>query len=470
MLVWATEIPIQSGRTVSDLLSLSKRWIYGSPHNSWKASDFSDEPDGEFVDYTQEKESIRVIKFSENDTKWAGLRHIWSEGAERQWAAEIVGRERSSELLVSVQLHCDLYHPNHVKPKPRKPYIIRQLLEQLGGGLDGGLIVSDQPIVLAEAEVDRAVALITGESDNHLPVVYASATWEHQPAIDAYRLAQWTSGLAHVVVEPSRFFSFALARNVNYSNAYDGAVSIHWPHGGGRQVRFLPEHHESPSRLATVVADCLRQAMTHLRFTPDCTWDYIDELVSKQRIKALRETGSRELDEYISAFDSEIAAKDERINKAETEILRLRSELQLAAAASHTAAKGILNTGTEIPFYMGEIRDAVLTTLNLGRNQLFHDGRKRHIIDDLLSNNSFSNDQNHIEDLLKSSLNKAGEFGSQERKTLESIGFAVEDKDSKHINLKFQGDDRYSFTVQKTGSDWRGMKNLSSEICRKLFK
>lgn len=468
MLVWSTEMPLHTGKTVEDVLNLAKHWLAGSPHNKWTIGDLNDDVEGEFLDYEKDGESVRLIKIL-NGIKSIGFRYEWTEDNSREWLTEIVAFEKKSKTIASVRVHCNFLNPDHRKPKVRKPYIVKQILQTLGGGEDGLFSVTDKPIVLREVDVDHAASIITGQSENKLPIIYASSTWEHKPAIDAKRIAQWASGQAHVVVEPSRHFSFALARVVERTNPYGGAVSIYWPNGACRPIRFLPENFKSPSRLATEVADCIQQAGLHLRPTPECTWGVLEEQVFRRRIDSLKEQGSTQINDYIDAFDAEISAKDERIRDAEKEISRLKAELQCASAAADAAETGILMRGEEVPFYPGEIRDAVCQALEFGKSNFLENGRRRHIIDDLLRANNISEDQENIEDGIKSSLNSASNFGRGEEKALESLGFTVTEEGKKHIKIFFH-DERYSFTVQKTGSDWRGMKNLSSEIIRKLFK
>ncbi|MFO1318556.1 MAG: hypothetical protein U1F52_02985 [Burkholderiales bacterium] len=54
------------------------------------------------------------------------------------------------------------------------------------------------------------------------------------------------------------------------------------------------------------------------------------------------------------------------------------------------------------------------------------------------------------------------------KRTLEEMGFELSD-DGKHYKIVFQGDDRYSFSLPKSGSDHRGGLNAASDIGRLLF-
>jgi hypothetical protein len=469
MLVWATEFPLCPGATADGLLNLVKQWIVGSPHSTWRMDMFKNGQLNEIVEYKNEGQTVLVAKAAAENKSWVGLRYIWSENNERNWTTEIVGSENSGRLCVSVQLYCDLIQPGLHIPHPRKPYIVRQIIQYFGGGFDGNLPVSDNPIFLKEADVDQATKIIKGEAGNQLPVIYASANWQHRPVVDVNKLAQWTSGIAHVVVEPSRYFSFALANHVSRMNAYDGAISIYWSNSSARQTRFFLDQFQTDHDLASEVADCVRRAMANIRPSTECTWGYIQEQISKNRIQELRNTGSTALNEYMEAFDDELAAKQERIDNAEKEISRLKVELQITAAAADANEDGILGLGNEIPFYPGEIRDVVIKTLRAGMGQIQQDGRCRHLIDDLFQANTLSVDGQKIEKEIKDLTCKSDDLTKGTKRSLEKLGFSFSEE-GKHIHMVYYNDPRYAFTVQKTGSDWRGMKNLSSEIIRKLFK
>jgi hypothetical protein len=469
MLVWATEFPIRDGNSAEDVLCLAKKWLIGSPHSSWTRKSFDDESYGVINLFVDDGQSVETVNIINEQDAWVGFRHSWIEDGERCWITEIVAYQKSSRVLVSIQVHCELLRPGLKMPPSRKPYVVKLLLEDIGGGIDGVLPVSDKAIYMQESEVEKAAQLILGKTHNHLPIIYVSAKWNGQPAIDADRLAMWASGMAHVIVEPSRYFSYALARITDRQNAYGGAVSVCWPGQGGSQVRLFLEDYYSPTRLSTGIADLVRRALAASRLTPECTWDHLQEKVSSARIEALRASGSREIDEYIYAFDKEIAAKDARIKKSEVEIARLRLELQNATNTANSSRAGIVRAGKEQQFYADEVRDVIIKALEKSKAQFYTGGRCVDIIEDILSVNSLSGQQDEMEEEIKKALNSSMNLGRKERKALEYIGFTFSD-DGRHIEAIYQGDPRYVFTIQKSGSDWRGMKNLASEICKKLFR
>lgn len=469
MLVWATEIPMRSGVRASDIQALATRWLVGSPHSSWKEQDIPRPPLGEILSATKNGETIHAATVEKDGAVWAAIRYVRPEETTKEWTTEVVAYEFGGHLLVSVQVHCELLGAVPSIPKPKKPYIVRQLLTEIGAGNDGGIPIGDQPLYLREADVDLAERIVRGEFRNQLPIVYVSATWNNRPALDPVPLAQWASGIAHIVVEPSRVFSFILARNTNRQNVYGGSIGVFWPRHQGMRAVLRPESFGSAVRLATATADLVRRALLNCRPTPQCTWDFVRDLISSRRLEILRASGSKQLDAYVEAFDEDIKAKDEHIAKLEREATRLRVELQRAEGQAEVAKGGLIRTGTERPLYPAELRDAILKCLDLGRLQLFADGRCRHIVEDILKANPRSTEEAEIQDEIKRVLTTCENLGREQEKAMEALGFAF-DRSGKHIEAIYHDDQRYSFTLPKTGSDWRGMKNFASDVVMKLFK
>lgn len=468
MLVWSTELPMRAGKTIDDVLALASKWLTGSPHASWKQDMIPIAKDGDLCTAVNGNESVSVVIIRKDGESWGGFQYIRPE-PEAEWTTEIVAHHCQNKGLVSVHIHCELGGVTPFTPKPHKPYIVRQLLVDIGRGNDGGIPITDTPLILKEADVDLAARVVRGEFGNHLPIVYASATWKNTPAINALKLSQWAAGMAHIIVEPSRVFSRVLARNTDHQNVYGGNLAIYWPKHNGMKAVLRPDSYSTPGRLAAAAANLVRRALLNCRPTEDCTWDFLKETLSGHKLESLRASGSKELSDYVQAFDDEIKAKNQHIEKLEKDAVRLRVELNKAQARAEVARTGLLNPGRERPFYSGEIRDAIIKGLEAGKNQVISGGRCRHIIDDILATNHISADENDISEKIRTTLTTCENLGREQQKTLEQLGFSFKD-DGRHIELIYHDDPRYSFTMAKTGSDWRGMKNQASDILKKLFK
>lgn len=468
MIVWATEFPIPSSTNPDAILSLATTWLKGSPHLPFRNIDFPMVGEGETGAVDSNGHTVRLSRIGTEDNWWVGCRHAWNELSHREWTTEIVACGSPSGARIGVRLDCNMLAVGLDLPRPKKPYVLKLLLETLGGGADSWLTVDDEPTYLNESQVGDAAAVIEATTSVALPIVYVSAGADHRPFVNPRRLAQWLAGMAHVIVEPSRHFSFALARNTNRRNPYAGAVAILWPRGAERQSRLLPEDFESPEEMAEKCADIVRQALASVRPSPDLTWAYTQELLARRRVEVLRRAGSTELQQYVDAFDEEIRAKDRRIEDAEREIGRLSAENRRLEAFGEAADELFANTN-EPEYYPGEMRDAVLYALGLAVTSLESDGRRWHIVQDVLATVKGSGTDVEMAEEVKKCFASSGDLTGSSRRTLENLGFEILD-DGRHFRALYQGDGRYAFTISKSSSDHRAGKNLASQINRTLFR
>lgn len=469
MLLWATEFPLAAGTKCDDVLGVAKGSLVTSPHSQWQTTDFKDEPVNEITTYNLHGQCVVVAKAESEGEAWAAMHYAWVEHLQREWIVEVVAHDADGEVWVSVRVECTVLVPGAKLPPAKKPFVVKRLLADLGGGKDADFIVSDTPHRLKEPHVEKAAQIIRSAIGNRLPIVYVSAGRPGVPTVDADDLAKWLSGMAHVVVEPSKYFSFALARHVNETNAYGGAISIHWPAGSGTQLRLLPWMFDSPLAMQREVESKVRRALALTRPDSKCTFGYVREVISRCRIEGLKAAGSTELNAYMNEFDAEISAKNERLTTLQKEIERLRAELHRYEESSESSGAGVLERGEEREYYPGEIRDAAIQALKLGSNLLLQDGRRQHIVNDLIDANTPTPFESEMTEDLRTCFVDTGELRNSERSKFEGLGFEVSEA-GKHRKAIYRGDARYAFTLAKTGSDHRAGKNMVSTILKKLFK
>lgn len=468
MPVRSTQIPIIPSRTTDEPLAVSKKWLVGSPHSSWQEADFGILPTQNLAAVRLYGQCASIAKFSNSQGDFCGFRLEWQDNERRNWTTDVCGWRTDLRFLTSVQLFCEVSELGADLPQPKKPYNVRQLIEELGGDLDGSFAVSDTPIVLAETDIDMAARLLRGETGNLLPVIYASSTWRNEPTFDSAELARWASGMSHVVVEPSRRFSFVLASHVDRTNPYEGAVAICWPHSS-RKVRLFPYHFDTSREYAAKIIDVVRQALAGSRPDSRCTWAFVRELVFGHRSETLRREGKTSIEDYVSTFDAELAATRKQLENAEQEIGRLKGELARSQQTFRSQGDGPIKLGSEQDLYSGEHLDTLAFPLGLARDHVFSDGRVRHILDSLLVANKSTGKGDRLQKAIKDAVDGCTNIGNKERRALEELGFTITE-DGKHLKPVFRGDDRYTFAMPKSGSDWRGMKNWTSDTLKNLFK
>lgn len=469
MLVWATEFPVAQNASVDEFWKILRVWLDGSPHSPLKSADLEAIPTSTSItEIDKQGHRVRMALVQNEVSELAGLQYEWIEDHQRQWLTEVVFRRSSSEIRCAVRVYCDLLSLGPRLPESKKPYVVKLLIRKLGSGRDGPFEVQDKAHRLEEADVHVASKLILGELNFRLPVVYLSATTAGSTSVDPDDLARWLSGSAHVLVEPSRHFSFALARSVQRRNPYMGAIGVFWPGLGGSHRRFLPTHYESRGELHQDLVVCVYDALTETRPSPDLTWSSINEGVARARLEDLRSRGSQDLSDYVIAFDQEQEALRTKLADAEREIRRLEVEkLRLESAAN--AGGGIISEGQEQELYPGEVKDTILAALADARSRLGEDSRRRHLVEDLLAYNEPTGTADEVAEALKNALSGMKKFGTSERRALENLGFVIEEG-GKHAKARFFDDPRYEFTIAKTGSDHRGGTNMALQMIRTLLK
>ena len=468
MLSFATEIPVAPERTTSDFLRAMMTWISGSPHTGLSAEMLRELPQKEEVHVENGNEKVQSLVASSPDVDLAGIRYSRHDD-DLEWLTTVVFSRTSSDAWVGIRVECESQHAAARLPSAKKPVVVRTVLESLGGAADGPLSIRDEAHHLNNTDIELAAQLIRGDAGCRLPIVYVSARFQGGYILDVDRLAADLSGMAHVVVEPNRPFSVRLQLEVDSENVYGGTIGIYWPEGGGRRVFFLGGDYSTPSHLAGAIKDEVRAALLNRRPIARCTWAYVRETASRQAIQSLKASGSKEIDDYVKTFDQEIEAKNQRLEDAEREIQRLRNELRVHEARAGTAIGGLLRLGRERDIYPNEVLGILLDAIEDAATRVQHDSRRQHVLTSILEANRL--EENPLEsrgEQLKRLLRGTSTIDGKMRRGLEDMGFSISE-DGKHFKLVFQGDDRYTYTLPKSGSDWRGGLNAASDIARLLF-
>ncbi|SFF67588.1 hypothetical protein SAMN04488120_12225 [Fontimonas thermophila] len=414
------------------------------------------------------KEKVQSLLATSPDVDLAGIRYSRHDN-DLEWLTTVVFSRTSSDAWVGVRVECESQHAAARLPSAKKPVVVRTVLESLGGAADGPLPIRDTAHILTNTDIDLAAKLIRGDAGCRLPIVYVSARFQGGYILDVNRLAADLSGMAHVVVEPNRPFSVRLQLEVDSENVYGGTIGIYWPEGGGRRAFFLGGDYSTPGHLAGAIKDEVRAALLNRRPIARCTWAYVRETASRQAILSLKASGSKAIDEYVEKFDQEIEAKNQRLEEAESEIQRLRNELRVYEARAGTASGGLLRLGRERDLYPNEVLGILLDAIEDAATRVQHDSRRQHVLRSILEANRL--EENPLEgrrEQLKRLLRGTSTIDGKLRRELEDMGFSISE-DGKHFKIVFQGDDRYTFTLSKSGSDWRGGRNAASDIGRLLF-
>lgn len=448
-------------------MAVAKNWILESPHTSLKADDLADlSKEGERR-IEKENEKVHVALAISGESQWTALRLVQIT-PEIEWTTTVVLSRESGDAWVGIRTSREATKPALKLPPARKPIIVRKLLERFGGASDGGMIVSDQPHRLNNNDIPLAARLMTGRANCYLPVVYLSADFRGGTPLDADGLAHDLSGLAHVVVEPNRPFSRRLQIEVKSENVYGGTIGVYWPGGAGRRSFFIGQQFENPQEIKKAVVDDIKTALVHRRPLYRCTFPAVQEVISRLKIEDLKVSGSKELHEYMDAFDAENKAKEERLRDAEAEIARLEAEMRRYEADAGSGPQVVLRLGDEQDLYPGEMSEIIRDELSAAVDRAQNDSRREHVLKAILAATPPDNNARGKREELKEILRGYKNMDKKTQAGLEELGFSIEG-DGKHYKLTFREDDRYTFSLPKTGSDYRGGLNAASDISKRLF-
>ncbi|MDP1860787.1 MAG: hypothetical protein Q8K82_19075 [Gemmatimonadaceae bacterium] len=467
MLSFATELPIAARHTSHEFLCAIREWVLGSPHTQLVANDLAQlETQDESVS-RKSNEVVESLRVSSTTEEAAAVRYTKNERG-LEWVTTIVWSRQRENTWVGIRVSCESQHAAARLPTAKKPIVVRTLLKQLGGASDGALVVQAIPLRLENIDIDVAARCITGSAGCRLPVVYVSASFQGGEIVNVDSLAESLAGMAHVMVEPNRPFSLRLMTEVNSQNVYGGTIGVYWPDGGGRRSFFFGPEFDSAAEIEHAVFDEIRTALANRRPQMRCTWAAVQQAVSRRAFNSLKEQGSTQVDKYIEEFDKELKAKDEVRLDAEKEIARLEAEVRKYEARSPMGSGFGLRTGREQDLYEGELVEVVRDALADAVQRVRADSRRQHILAALVEANHASDGASARREKLKQVLRDYRRMDAKTKRGLRELGFEVTE-DGKHYKLVFQGDDRYTFTLPKSGSDHRGGLNACSVISCLLF-
>ncbi|MHB1410370.1 MAG: hypothetical protein B7X79_07450 [Acidovorax sp. 17-64-282] len=411
-------------------------------------------------------ELIETLKYQATGSDMAAIRYTKLDRG-LEWVSTIVF-SRGQPSWIGIRTSCESQHPAAKLPIAKKPVFVQTFLTRLGGGADGEIKVQAIPLRLTNSDIPLAARCVSGRAGCRLPLVYVSARFQGGHLVNVDSLAEALAGMAHVVVEPNRPFSVRLMSEVNSQNVYGGAIGVYWPEGGGRRSFFLHHESESPSEMERAVVEEVRSALVNRRPLARVTWSAVQELISRRTFAALRDQGSTEVQRYVDEFDKELKSKQEELEDAEREIARLEAEVRKYQAQSPMQSGLFLQTAPEQDLYAGELLGVVGDAIADAVTRVTEDSRRQHILKSIVAANPPTGEAEAMRNRLKSLLRDFRSMEAKVRSALQDMGFEISEE-GKHYKIVFQGDERYTFTMPKSGSDHRGGLNLAGDISRLLL-
>lgn len=471
MPIFSTEFPVSEGFGRPQFIASVVSWLRGIDKSRILDQKNSHDFDHFSADLNSESgESLALRELEGHPQFWAiGFRYDNPEPG-RLWRTEGVLRKSHAEKngWFRIKTHCIATAPLEATHFPKKPFLIKSLIQDQEVGEDGLFKITDKPYVLRDSkDLDIAQAIIQGTATNYLPVVYISASAD-RPRLskrDIEKLSYDLGGVAHVVVEPSRAFSFALRDIATGKNVYGGYTGVFLP-DTGFQVRIYPQENQEDYR------EKIREMSLVIRSQmPKRGWDWIDFHEENTRALRKREKIRLKSDEIESLYIEELKAKDEHIKSLEFQLSQRPMSLPKTESEHAVLNENFFEKmGPEI--YEGEfsdrIRYAIHSFLENSESQGV-DKRTIAVLECIINCTTISSELKELLSELSRAAKDPKKSASLLVRLLERCGY-YEKSDNKHIRLEansgFVGLD--AITLPKTPSDHRGSKNMTSDIERTL--
>ena len=354
-------------------------------------------------------------------------------------------------------------------PTFKKPYIFKLISENIDCSYDGDIPLQSSPLRLSPADVQLATSIINGTCNFNIPCVYVSAKNDNSSAVNAESLAKHLFGMAHVILEPNRAFSFSLQSETDGRNAYNGAIGIYFPKGDGHFIILQNRKNTDRHSTQVYISQKIREALSLQQTPEDCTFTHVADIFSKNKILQLKSETSNELEEYIKTFDNDIKEKETEIKRLESENYDLRRRLLIQQPTNEGHDEDpLLYYGNIKDLYQGEIQDIVLEQIEKSIKDAVIGSRRRHVLQSILDNNPINGRRKQIAAEVKRIFKDYKTPTPALKSELNKIGFTISEA-GKHHKLHYADNNEYFSTLPSTGSDNRGGRNCAAEAIKKLL-
>lgn len=477
MAIFATEIPVSPMLDRARFLALVIAWLRGIKDSTVLDPASEADLDKENVHLrTASGEELRLRELRiGGHWRAVGLRHDIPDQEARVWRSEAVlcfGDGEGRESLLRLRSQCIAATPGAPLHTPKKPYLIKALLKDDYGGKDGDFRVGDKPISLDDSDkgIELAARITAGEASRSLPVVYVSAMGKGTWSLDRNQienLAYQLGGVAHVVMEPDRAFSFRLRNRSDGRNAYGGTIGVSLPGKGIVRRLYRGWQHPTARDLAIAVRSAAAEMRTAM---PALGWDWAE--LQEQALRAQRERDRNKLsaEEIEALYEEEIANLKDQLRQLKDQLGRRADEdLSREQTSSLDAKLGQL-LGPEI--YEGEALDRLRLAARMALNTAEREGMDgrtktmlKRFVERVPNSGGAAEMKREVENATKDKKKLAKLLVS----LLERHGYE-EKSDKVHLRLHprsgFGGLE--TITISKTPSEYRGLKNLRKQVERAM--
>ena len=476
MLVFSTKIPLREEITRPQCVQLFIDWVVYSKRYPFVAKDFDnyDVNGHENLDISKDGFSFSITFYKDDNLTLAACKLVTVNESEVWTTLNVAVCEKDTKFL-SVQTHCTKKIFSASLPKAKSPFTVKLFLRNNMYALDGGLPVTDRPIIMTPELIPTCGQIMQGKGLIAMPVVYISH--DYWPLdIDATGLAKELQGLAHVLVEQDNETSLALKEASHGKNVYRGYIGLYFP--GASYYRRFNLSEISGEKAYNEIIEIVKATLLNKADAARYTWEEIIAMQGRQKVGKLQVDKAElgELKLWYKTFmnenerlEKELASEKESKAKLFDENQRLLGILDGYKKTDRRDQPAIIKASKEKDLYPGEQTDIILEILRRRLKSLDKASRPSQIIEAILKANKKNGNGDRIQETIKRVFSNGGDINSgAAKRELQAIGFSVS-KDGKHYKLVFADNPRYTFIVSATPSDYRSGENEISKIFRTLF-
>jgi hypothetical protein len=362
--LFATEFFLDDSVDRTAFLDETRIWVEGMKHTRLFQAGCQETVDGDNISHVAPNGETLMIRCLQHDNGLVaiGCRHDLPDDKGLNWRTEAVMRRTEKGNLLRVRAQCVPIRPLAVPETPKRTHLIRSLIEHGRVASDGPLPVSTAPHRPAADSLaqDLAGEIAMGTAALSLPVVYVSVRDDGTPALtetEVSHLARMLCGIAHVIVEPTRSFSFKLRDLSGGRNVYGGTIGISVPGRGFVRRMYLGGSFPDSAALAEAVRRAATEVRTALSGQGGWEWhDLQEQILVDQRAREKSREDSGRLDPGMEAlYEAELKEKNDRISELTAQLAGLR--------AAHDALVVESERSSTLPdldmaeVYVGEIAD-----------------------------------------------------------------------------------------------------------------
>jgi len=390
------------------------------------------------------------------------LTHIFRE---QKWIIEVILMTTHSQNRVFININClgDTTKFNEI-PIIRTE-IIRAFIRD-GWLKEDILPINSEAIMLTRECIDIVVDAINGSYRGKLPLVFVSKYFDTAGReVDVQRLAKELAGMAIVVAEQDDIYLEELKERTNKKNPFNGHIGLYYSNSTSRTYRPLGGKYGSIH--AAIIKDVTKYVSAQAD-VEGISWEKLEnERLSKQAKE--NEDLSNEVLIKNSTLEDQLKEAKEKLHEAtkENRSLSVQNESLRQALDEKNDGRRMLLAAPINEFFVGEQHDLIVTVLKKALRTMETNTRSYELLEGIIARNGLLGKGKEVDDTLKRVLSKGENIKERDLLDLKEIGFEVI-SESNHYRLIYKGNDKYVITLPKTPSDFRGGKNLVSDILKTI--